>query len=352
MTNGMFSKAGDLISSLPAGIGKVGLDLEADSLYRYKERICLVQVCFADEVKLVDPLAGESMSGLVDWLSSAKIWMHGADYDMSLMMGEWEMVPPLILDTQIGAQLLGHEKFGYASLVHEYFDVELSKGSQKADWGKRPLSDKMLEYAVNDVRFLLPLAGKIEAKLRELGRYQWFLESCEAARQRVLSRLKEERESWRIGGSGKLKSDGLRYLKAIWEWRDREAEEWNKPSYMVATNKDLIAWSVSLASGERWVAPAKLRGDRMRRLRDAIEKARGIPREEWPERPKRVRVNYDETFEERLKVELAKRNEIAEELGIDPSVISPRAAFEQIVGGKAQPAEVMLKWQREVLGFD
>ena len=84
--------------------------------------------------------------------------MHGADYDMTLMLGEWKMVPPMLYDTQIAAQLLGHQRFGYASLVEQYFGVELSKSSQKADWGKRPLSSKMLEYACNDVWYLLPLA--------------------------------------------------------------------------------------------------------------------------------------------------------------------------------------------------
>ena len=107
------------MGALPSGDGRVGLDLEADSPYRYAERICLVQVCYGKEVKLIDPLAEESLDPLVDWLGSARIWMHGADYDMTLMLGEWKMVPPMLYDTQIAAQLLGHQRFGYASLVEQ-----------------------------------------------------------------------------------------------------------------------------------------------------------------------------------------------------------------------------------------
>lgn len=339
----------DLIPTLPSGDGVVGLDLEADSLYRYSERICLVQVCFADEVRLVDPLDDQSMSPLVDWLKDARIWMHGADYDMSLMLGEWQMVPPFLYDTQIAAQLLGYQRFGYAGLVEQCFGVELSKSSQKADWGRRPLSDRMLDYACDDVRYLLPLAARLAEGLREKGRYEWFLQSCEAARLRVIHREAEEKELWRIGGSGRLMPEGLHYLKALWHWRDREAEGWNRPSFMVATNKELIAWSLDLAESRRPDIRKKMRPDRRRRLDETIKEAAARPETDWPTRPKRERTRKDPTFESRLKVELEKRQRIGDELGIDPSLIASRAVLEQLVGERATPDELLLPWQRSLL---
>ena len=351
MSKTQYIKVAPLVEALPSGPGLVGLDLEADSLYRHSERICLVQVCFGKEVELIDPLAEESLEPLVHWLKDAKIWMHGADYDMSLMLREWKMVPPVLFDTQIAAQLLGHERFGYASLVEQYFGVELSKSSQKADWGKRPLSPTMLEYARNDVRYLLPLAEAVESKLKELGRYDWFLESCQAAQDKVVAREGEVKESWRINGSGKLKSSGLRFLKALWEWRDAEAAAWNRPSFMVAANRDLISWSQELGEGKSPRFPPKLRQDRRLRLEEAIKSAQRIPEDEWPSRPKRERRKYDETFESRLKVELEKRNVIAKDLGLDPSVIASRGVLEQIVGGQEGSNSLLLNWQRGLLGF-
>lgn len=351
MSDSQYIKVDPLVDALPSGSGMVGLDLEADSLYRHSERICLVQVCFGEEVELIDPLADESLERLVEWLKTAKIWMHGADYDMSLMLREWKMVPPLLFDTQIAAQLLGHERFGYASLVEQYFGVELSKSSQKADWGKRPLSPTMLEYARNDVRYLLPLAEAVEKKLKELGRYEWFLESCQAAQDRVVAREAGVKESWRINGCGKLNSSGLRFLKSLWGWRDGEAAAWNRPSFMVATNRDLIAWASDLTEERRVEFPPKLRRDRRQRLEVAIEAAKKVPEEEWPTRPKRERRQYDETFEVRLKVELEKRNRIGAELGIDPSVIASRAVLEQVIGAQSEPGKVLLKWQRALLEF-
>lgn len=351
MSDDQYSKVDPLVDALPSGPGLVGLDLEADSLYRHSERICLVQVCFGEEVELIDPLADESLERFVEWLRTAKIWMHGADYDMTLMLREWEMVPPVLFDTQIAAQLLGHERFGYASLVEQYFEVELSKSSQKADWGKRPLSPTMLEYARNDVRYLLPLASAVETKLKDLGRYEWFLESCQAAQNKVIAREGMVKDSWRINGSGKLNPSGLRFLEALWGWRDGEAAAWNRPSFMVANNRELISWSMDLAEGKRVEFPAKLRRDRRQRLEVVIEEAKGVPEEEWPTRPKRERRTYDETFEARLKVELEKRNLIAAELGIDPSVIASRAVLEQVVGKQEGAESLLLNWQRELLQF-
>lgn len=341
----------ELVPLLPSGDGMVGLDLEADSLYRYAERICLIQVCYQEEVRLVDPLNQQDMTSLVEWLKGARIWMHGADYDMSLMLGEWQMVPPFLYDTQIAAQLLGYQRFGYASLVDQCFGVELSKSSQKADWGRRPLSDRMLEYACDDVRYLLPLAAKLEGGLKEKGRHEWFLQSCEAARNRVIARESVQKELWRIGGSGRLKSSGLRYLKSLWEWRDQEAKDWNRPSFMVATNKDLIAWSLDLSESRRPNIHKKMRSNQRRRLEETIKSASRLPEADWPTRPKRERIRRDPTFESRLKVELEKRNKIGGQLEIDPSLIASRAVLEQLVGERATPEEVLLPWQRSLLSL-
>ena len=351
MSSDQYSDSSKLVSLLPSGDGEVGLDLEADSLYRHSERICLIQVCYGQEVALVDPLDNRPLDSLVEWIRSAKVWMHGADYDMSLMIREWGFVPPMLYDTQIAAQLLGHERFGYASLVEQYFDVELSKSSQKADWGKRPLSDKMLEYAINDVRYLLPLASKVKEKLHQLGRYEWFIESCRSSQSKVLARESQEKESWRIGGSGKLHSDGLIFLRELWRWRDQEAAAWNRPSFMITGNKQLIEWSELLSKGREINIPPKLRPDRQERLKEAVKKTKKIPEKDWPTRPKRERRNKDPLFESQLKEIMARRDKIAAELEIAPSIISSRPVLEQIVGKRGAPEDLLLSWQQTLLGI-
>ncbi|RYD64907.1 MAG: ribonuclease D, partial [Verrucomicrobiaceae bacterium] len=137
------------------------IDTEADSLHRYRESLCLIQFADRDGCVLIDPLAIADLSSLGSYLSDATVWMHGADYDMTMFKRQFGELPAVVYDTQIGARLLGVRRFGLGDLVSQYFGVELSKSSQKADWGKRPLSPKMVEYALNDVHYLLEMGDMI-----------------------------------------------------------------------------------------------------------------------------------------------------------------------------------------------
>ncbi|MBK1834835.1 ribonuclease D [Roseibacillus ishigakijimensis] len=322
----------------------LGLDLEADSLFRYSERICLIQLTDGERGVLVDPLDAD-ISELANRLLSRPLWLHGADYDMALMRQGWGGVPPEVWDTQIGARLIGCRRFGYANLVEEFFGVTLPKGSQKADWGQRPLPDKMAQYALNDVKYLIPMARKIVARLRELGRYEWFVESCQWDRQRALERPTSREDAWRIKGSGKLDRKTLAYLKELWTWREKEAEAWNRPSFMVAGNKDLLAWSLAGASGER-LSLGRMRSDRRRRLLEVVAKVAEIDESDFPEKIKGPRRVRDREREKRVEDLLQRREKRAAELDLDPSVLGARASLEAFAAGDDSK---LMEWQKRVL---
>ena len=341
-----------LLDDLSTGSGACpGIDLEADNLHRYAEQLCLIQMTDGQRFELVDPLVIEDLDPLKNFLQGATIWMHGADFDMTLMRREFGILPKMIFDTQIAARLLGVRKFSYANLVGQYFEVQLSKSSQKENWGQRPLPAKMCEYALNDVRYLLPLAERLETELHEKGRYSWFLESCEAAMDRVRERDGEREDPWRIQGAGKLDRRGLGCLRTLWEWRDREACEWDRPAFMVARNKLLIEWSLAIVKGEPLEFPKYIRGRRQRRLEVAIAKARTLPESEWPERPKGRRRRWDDSQEAEYARHAKKRDEVAGELDIDPSVLASRAVLERLIWREEEPERLLLPWQREVMGL-
>ena len=109
-----------------------------------------------------------------------------------------------IFDTLIAARLLGIREFSLAALLKRYFDVELPKGSQKANWAQRPLPARMAEYAINDTRYLLPLAEKLEAELDRIQRLDWFRQSCERAIEQAAMRTRARcrMNVWRVRGSG------------------------------------------------------------------------------------------------------------------------------------------------------
>lgn len=341
----------DLMDHLASGHCPVpGIDLEADNLHRYAEQLCLVQITDGEQMLLVDPLAIDDLEPFARFLESATLWMHGADFDMTLFKREFGLLPRMIFDTQIAARLLGVRKFSYANLVDQYFGVQLSKSSQKENWGQRPLPDKMCEYAKNDVRYLLPMGAKLEKELHEKGRYQWFIQSCEAAMARVLKRESQREDPWRIQGSGKLDPHGLAFLKTLWEWRDREACSWDRPPFMVARNNQLIDWSLDLARGKEPVIPRNFKGSRFRRLEEAIRKGKAISKEDWPQRPKRKSRRWDEAQEVEFRRHADRRDAVAAELDIDPSMLASRAVIERLVWKEESPEELLLPWQRELLG--
>ena len=156
----------------------VAMDTEADSLHAYPEKVCLIQISTAAGDELIDPLAGINLDLLLDALDAHELVMHGADYDLRLLLKHHEFVPAAVFDTMLAARLAGHRQFGYSHLVEKHLGVKLDKGPQKADWARRPLTGRMEQYARNDTHYLKPLADKLRLELGQQGRLAWHQESC------------------------------------------------------------------------------------------------------------------------------------------------------------------------------
>ena len=100
----------------------------------------------------------------------------------------------------------------------------------------------MLAYAVNDTRYLLALAHRLTDQLQEKGRWSWYEESCERA---VLAaaedREKDPEQAWKIAGSAALAPQTQAILRALWHWRESEAEQMDRPPFQIMRNEDLLA---------------------------------------------------------------------------------------------------------------
>ncbi len=349
--SGSIASDEELATILPAlgSVERVAVDTEADSLHCYFEKLCLVQLSFAGEDHLVDPLAGFDLVPLGTALAGKEIVLQGADFDLRLMKRAFDFTASKVFDTVVAARLLGLREFSLAALVQRYFGVILSKGSQKANWAQRPLPALMAEYAKNDTRYLLPLAEKMEGELREKGRWEWFEQSCERGRvQAGVERVRDEEEAWRITGSGTLSPRASAILRALWRWRDREAQAADRPSFHILQNHLLIDGAKSFEAGN---VPEyrHLTSRRRRGFMDAAEEALQIPDEELPRRIRRKGVRPTQEME-RLAEDLRKRRDLkAQELGLDPSFIAPRATMESIAVDQERSADLLVPWQRQLL---
>jgi ribonuclease D len=329
---------------------QIAIDTEADSLHCYFEKLCLVQLSVPDASAIVDPLAGMSLEPLFDALTSKELILHGADYDLRLLRRAGFCQPQRIFDTMIAARLCGIAEFSLAALIEKYFGVKLAKASQRANWAQRPLSPVMLEYAANDTRFLHSLADIFAAELARLGRREWFEQSCErAVHMTAVSRERDAEEIWRISGSGLLRGRAAAILRELWRWRDAEAQATDRPAFHILHNEQLIHAATEFDAG-RTAEFKQLRGSRLHRFREAVTRGLQLPESDWPKfvRPNRARPTREE--EARFKELRSKRDKLAAELQLDPSLIAPKATLERLASGDAEAAEKLLPWQREMLG--
>jgi len=355
---------------------RVGIDIEADSLHSYREKLCLLQISVPtvagivdagsglgttshsrdhqsrlQQDVIVDPLAGLDLEPLRRALESREIVLHGSDYDLRMLRRGLNFVAHKIFDTLIAARLLGIREFSLAALVKRYFGLELPKGSQKADWAKRPLPARMAEYAINDARYLLPLAEKLEAELDSYQRGDWLRQSCQRAiEQAAMARVRKNDESWRVGGSGSLKGLAAAVLRALWQWREREAEMADRPPFHILQNEKLLHAAISFASGD--VADYKHFSPRRRQaFREAARIGLATPESEWPilrrrfgTRPTAETVRCTEELRRR-------RDKSADKLGLEPSFVAPRGTLEAVAADGTRAISLLAPWQRELLGI-
>jgi ribonuclease D len=208
----------------------------------------------------------------------------------------------------------------------------------------------MAEYAINDVHYLLPLAEKLEAELDRSGRLDWLQQSCQRAIElAAVARIRNQDELWRIGGSGVLRGRTAAVLRALWQWREKEAEKADRPPFHILQNEDLLKAAAKFASGS---VPdyRHFSFSRRQAFREAAQAALRAPESEWPVSRRRSGTRPTTETVQRAEELRRRRNKSAEELGLEPSFIAPRGTLEAIATDGTRAPALLVPWQRELLG--
>jgi len=330
----------------------LALDTEADSLHAYPEKVCLIQISTAAGDRLVDPLAGIDINPFLDALAGRELIFHAADYDLRLLRKHHEFTPSVIFDTMLAARLLGERQFGLSNLVEKFLGVKLDKGSQKADWARRPLTEKMEIYARNDTHYLKPLEDKLKTELQAKDRLAWHQESCarliaECSRPPVV----DGDSVWRIKGSTFLERGALAVLRELWHWREREAVAASRPPFFVLAHDTMIAIAVAVAQHQPFenLILHRMHPRRKENLLAAVRAAQSLPPEQFPP-VIRHRSQRPTEAEFRRFRELEKtRDRRAHEAAIDPTLIASKATLGDLARDWDKHAPELMNWQRELL---
>ena len=226
----------------------LALDTEFVRQKTYYPVLALVQICDGQQIALIDPTTIKDLSALMTLLYNEQITkvLHSARQDMEILYCLNQAVPQALFDTQIAAALLGYgEQIGYAALVKRLLNVELDKSQTRTDWLKRPLTQKQLTYAADDVRHLAELYPMQKQMLEDKNRLSWLQDDF-----RILSSKETYEPSpetiWRkIKGVNRLKNQKLAILRNLSAWRENLAIRQNRPRRRVVSDEVLMELAIN-----------------------------------------------------------------------------------------------------------
>ena len=224
-------------------VREVAVDTESDSLFVYYEKVCLIQISADGQSYVIDPLETGDLSALNDIFSNPDILkiFHAAEYDLMCLKRDFGFEFANLFDTMVAARMLGRKEIGLGSLLENEFDIHLDKHYQKSNWGIRPLSREMLQYAVSDTRFLSALKDKLSAELKERGMEDMAQEDFERLCQ-IHAAPPEPHEPvwWRVSGGVELQPAEQGALQSLCEFRDKEAQIRDLPPFKILSNNALV----------------------------------------------------------------------------------------------------------------
>jgi ribonuclease D len=224
-------------------VSRLAIDIEADSLYHYFEKVCLIQISTDAETFVLDPLAVKDLDALGPIMADPAVEkvFHAANYDIFCLRRDYNFTFRNLFDTHVAAQLMGYEQLGLDALLERLLGVAHSKRRQRDDWSRRPLAPEQLEYAAMDTHHLMQLRDLLERQIREKGRLSWAQEEFEAlAELETPERVFDPEGYRRIKGSRDISTQQLAVLRALYLSRDRYARELDVPPFKVMNNSVLL----------------------------------------------------------------------------------------------------------------
>jgi len=311
----------------------LAVDTESNSLFAYHETVCLIQFSTGEKDYLVDPLAVPDLSLLAPIFADPHLEkvFHAAEYDLICLKRSFGFKFNNIFDTMVASRILGRPSIGLAAMIESEFGIILDKRYQRANWGKRPITDAMLAYARLDTFYLIPLRNRLKAALQE--NEHWLLANEDFCRlcQVYAPSLENGAESWwRISGSQDLTPNQAAVLQELSNYRDERAKSADVPPFKVLGNKDLLEVAMTCPQTmEDLYSQTNISTNQIERHASGLLQAvqRGLHAKPLY-RPSNSRP--DEQFLNRLDALRNWRKLTGHNLGVESDVILPRDILEQI----------------------
>ena len=333
---------------------RLALDTEFMRERTYFAELAFVQLADQERIALVDPLVDMDLAPLTALLTAPgqlKV-LHAARQDVEVLLPLTGAPLGPVLDTQLAAALLGcPPQIGYGDLVQRELGHTLEKGHARSDWTHRPLSAAQLTYAADDVRWLLPLAARLEEQLDALGRLDWLHEDLAQLADPGIYVLAPADAWQRFKAIEALPPQEQRRLRALAAWREARAVRRNLPRGWVLTDDAArtIARAVPrdvAALRSLDIMPAGAVDKLGEEILAALAEAGQLPLEGLVQRvegrPSAAEQALMRALSDRLKA-------VATGLGVAPEVMAPQRDLKRIARGESV-TQVLRGWRLAHLG--
>jgi ribonuclease D len=339
--------------------GFIAIDTEFMRERTYWPVLCLVQVAGPEEAAAVDTMApGIELAPLLELLADKRILkvFHAARQDVEIFVDLTAAVPEPLFDTQIAAMVCGFgDAVSYETLVAKLARAPLDKSSRYTDWSHRPLTERQIRYALDDVVHLRTVYDRLQQKLAENGRATWFAEEMAALVDPALYR-NDPADAWRrFRLRGRIDQRSFGVLREVAAWREAAAQQRNLPrgrlikdeavleiAAHVPRSIEALARTRSLGKG---VAEGRLGGEILSAIRRGLDNAGLVaPPTARPQTPPGLGPLI-----ELLRVLLKHR---CEEHQVAQKLIASAEDLEAIAASDHADVAALSGWRREVFGKD
>jgi ribonuclease D len=334
-----------------AGEEYYALDTEFHTERTYFPQLALIQLGWADQVALVDPLAVDPKP-LAQLFSGPGIAVaHAADQDIDILESACGVVPATVFDTQVVAGFLGLSTPSLARLIDQILGISLPKADQLSDWIARPIPERQITYAAGDVAYLLELQRVITERLLELGRLTWALEECAQNLSIRRRNVVPEELWWKMGDIRKLHGRSRGVAQEVAAWRDRRAALVDRPRRSVLSDLGLLALAQRPPRSRhelqqiRGIDARHLANGGAAEILEAIARGQALPPEKLRLPPEGREVQVPAAA---VAVCAGLVRQIADDLSFDQGLLATRADITNLLSG--EPSRLDTGWRSSIAG--
>ena len=324
----------------------LAVDTESNSLYAYRERVCLIQFSSSEHDYVVDPLAVKDLSALGDLFADPAIEkiFHAAEYDLICLKRDYGFHFANLFDTMFAGRVLGRSTLGLGGMLEAEFGLQLEKRYQRANWGQRPLTPAMQEYARLDTHYLIPLRNRLDAELRQSGLRELAQEDFNRLLATPVQDEPEPDTWWKVAGCQKLTPRQAAVLQQLCVLREVQASRMAQPLFKVMSNDVMVLVARNCPRDRSHLAEIPGMSPRMmNRYGDAMLAAvqRGLKADPPPPRPHRPKP--EQVYLDRLDGLKEWRKRAGKLMGVESDIILPRDVLEAIAADDPQDLQSLGK---------